>query len=48
MESKKQRLIYAKSIDLYKFGLAIFDMMIGKDSAESTVTQVGGGSNVYT
>ena len=43
MNNKKQRMTYAKNIDLYKFGVAVFEMMVGKQSAEQAVQQVGSG-----
>jgi hypothetical protein len=32
MDGHKERLAYAKSMDLYNFGVAVFEMMVGKDS----------------
>jgi hypothetical protein len=32
MSGKKERLRYSKALDLYYFGVAIFELMFGKDS----------------
>ena len=32
MDGQKERLGFAKSMDLYHFGVAVFELMVGKDS----------------